>query len=318
MDFDRRGFLRQSAALASAALLASSHAREAKAEMTDQSDAVPVIDTHLHCFAGPDDARFPYHARGPYQPDAPATPEHLLQCMDAADVDFAVVVHPEPYQDDHRYLEHCLEVGGNRLKGTSLFFADRPDSLAAMPGFLKRNVGRVVATRLHAYAPERLPPWGSKELRKMWALAAEAGVAMQVHLEPRYAPLVEPYLDEFRETLVIIDHCGRPFQGTPEEHRRILRWSEQPNTVIKLSSLPRLDQYPHRDIGPVVRELVAAFGAERSIYGGGFGAEATGASYRAYRERLAGYLEGLNPGELAAVLGGTARRVFWGSNEIKN
>ena len=49
-----------------------------------------------------------------------ATPEHLLACMDGGGVDYAIVVHPEPYQDDHRYLEHCLEVGGDRLPRTGL------------------------------------------------------------------------------------------------------------------------------------------------------------------------------------------------------
>lgn len=88
----------------------------------------PVIDTHLHCFAGATEPRFPYHPQGPYRPAEPATPEHLLKCMAEAGVDHAVVVHPEPYGDDHRYLEHCLEVGRGKLKGTCLFFADRPDS----------------------------------------------------------------------------------------------------------------------------------------------------------------------------------------------
>ena len=83
-----------------------------------------LVDTHLHCFAGSDDPRFPYHDRAPYRPDEPATPQHLLKCMDDAGVEFAVVVHPEPYQDDHRYLEYCLEVGKGRLKGTVLLFAD--------------------------------------------------------------------------------------------------------------------------------------------------------------------------------------------------
>src|SRR5688572_11647246 len=80
----------------------------ASADQTKKKQT-PVVDTHLHCFAGKDDKRFPYHPNGPYQPEKPATPEHLLKCMDEAGVDFAVVVHPEPYQDDHRYLEHCLE-----------------------------------------------------------------------------------------------------------------------------------------------------------------------------------------------------------------
>lgn len=59
---------------------------------------VPVVDTHLHCFAGKDDPKFPYHKDAPYKPDEAATPEHLLACMKDAGVDFAVVVHPEPYQ----------------------------------------------------------------------------------------------------------------------------------------------------------------------------------------------------------------------------
>src|SRR5437899_3095697 len=46
-----------------------------------------LVDTHVHCFAGKDDARFPYHGRAPYRPDAPATPQRLLQCMDEAGVD---------------------------------------------------------------------------------------------------------------------------------------------------------------------------------------------------------------------------------------
>ena len=44
------------------------------------SEHIPVIDTHLHCFAGKDDDRFPYHRHAPYRPDKAATPHHLLSC----------------------------------------------------------------------------------------------------------------------------------------------------------------------------------------------------------------------------------------------
>src|SRR4249920_2004829 len=99
----------------------------------------PVIDTHLHCFAGTKDSRFPYHPRAPYRPEPAATPEHLLKCMEGAGVSHAIVVHPEPYQDDHRYLEYCLEVGRGRLKGTCLFFADRPGSLDRMAALVDKH-----------------------------------------------------------------------------------------------------------------------------------------------------------------------------------
>ena len=57
------------------------------------------------------DPRFPYHKDAPYRPKDPATPEQLLAAMDAGGVTGAVIVHPEPYQDDHRYLEYCLAKG---------------------------------------------------------------------------------------------------------------------------------------------------------------------------------------------------------------
>src|SRR5262245_31751519 len=97
VPISRRAFLGQTAATSVLAATAPAAAQR----------RVPVVDTHLHCFAGRNDKRFPYHERAPYRPEEVATPEHLLRCMDGGGVDYAVVVHPEPYQDDHRYLEHC-------------------------------------------------------------------------------------------------------------------------------------------------------------------------------------------------------------------
>lgn len=266
------------------------------------------IDTHVHCFAGHGDKRFPYHPRAPYQPDELATPEHLLQCMEQAGVAGAVIVHPEPYQDDHRYLEHCLALGKGRLKGTVLLFCDRPGSLAQLPDLAKRLP--LVALRVHAYAPERLPPFGKPELRSLWKAAADSGLAVQLHLEPRYAPHFTPLIEEFRTTTVVIDHLGRPMQGTPEEHAAIVRWSRFPNTVMKLSAIPPKRSYPHRDIAPIIRQLTAAYGADRMIYGGGSGATATGQSYAEAFEHARTYLAHLTVAEQDKILGGTAARLF--------
>jgi predicted TIM-barrel fold metal-dependent hydrolase len=217
---------------------------------------VPVVDTHLHCFAGRDDKRFPYHERAPYRPDEVASPEHLLRCMDGAGVDQAIVVHPEPYQDDHRYLEHCLQVGKGRLKGTALVFADRPKSVEQLPNLVKRLP--IVAVRIHAYTAERLPPFGRRELRDLWARAADLGIAVQLHFEPRYAARFEPYVKEFANTKVLIDHLGRPFQGTPEEYATVLGLARYQNTLMKLTSIPTPRQYPHREVAPILKQILSA------------------------------------------------------------
>jgi predicted TIM-barrel fold metal-dependent hydrolase len=214
----------------------------------DAAEKSPVIDTHLHCFAGANDPRFPYHPRGPYKPEGAATPEDLLRCMAGAGVDFAVVVHPEPYQDDHRYLEHCLQVGKGKLKGTALVFADQPESVAQLPGLVKNLDVRTV--RIHAYAPDRLPPFGQPALRNLWKQAADLGIMVQLHFEPRYAPGFEPLIKEFADTTVIIDHLGRPFQGTPAEHAVVVGWSKLKNTVMKLSAIPAQARPPNRIAPP--------------------------------------------------------------------
>lgn len=293
MPTTRRAFL------ASALAVPFARATEPKA---------PVVDTHLHCFAGKDDPKFPYHKDAPYQPADAATPEHLLACMKEAGVDYAIVVHPEPYQDDHRYLEHCLAVGKGKLKGTCLFFADRdgaPEKLKALAKAVP-----LVAARVHAYAADRLPPFGKPELTALWKRAAELDLAIQLHFEPKYAAGFEPLIKDFKDTRVLIDHLGRPFQGTEKEYATVLRWAKYPNVVMKLSSVPDRRAYPHRDPQPVVKQLTEAFGPDRLMFGGGYNEKATGVSYRAERERVAGLLAHLSAADRAKVFGGTAAKLF--------
>ncbi len=306
----RRRFLQAAAASASPLLISPSiHSIHLGDDLEHKYQSV-VVDTHLHCFAGQGDPRFPYHPDAPYQPEEPAAPEHLLKCKAEAEVNFAIVVHPEPYQDDHRYLEHCLRVGQGKLKGTCLFFADKPGALDKLTALVNRLDGQIVAARIHAYAPDRLPPFGTPELRSLWKRAGELGLAVQLHFEPRYAPGFKPLIEEFPETTVVIDHLGRPFQGTPEEHSVVIAWARFPNTVLKLSSIPDRTQYPHRDISPVIKTLTKAYDPDRLIYGGGFHSGATGASYRDYRERLRSYLDHLSEADQAKIFGETAARLF--------
>jgi predicted TIM-barrel fold metal-dependent hydrolase len=298
---NRRDFL----AVAAASPMASAFASPRSKDMR-----MPVVDTHVHCFAGPNSERFPYHPLGPYQPTKIAPPERLLELMDAAGVDFAAIVHPEPYHDDHRYLEHCLDVGKGRLKGVCHFVAEADDAVRRLTDLVTRRPGQIVALRVHAYAPERLPKFDSPELRGLCKAAADRGLALQLHFEPRYAIRLQPLIADFPDAPVLIDHLGRPFQGTAEEYQTVLRWSEWPNVSVKLSSLPVTWEYPHRDVTPIVKQLVAAYGADRLIYGGGFSADASGDSYRAARNRVASQLASLTVEDQAKVLGGNAAKLF--------
>jgi predicted TIM-barrel fold metal-dependent hydrolase len=274
----------------------------------DKPKRVPVVDAHVHCFAGAKDRDYPYHKDAPYKPAEAATPQALLKAMEGAGVDHAVIVHPEPYQDSHEYLEYCLKQDKKRLKGTCLFFADRDDAPKKLGALAKKC--SLVTLRIHAYAPERQPPFGKAGMKALWKQAADLGLAVQLHFEPRYAPRFEPYIKEFSKTTVIVDHLGRPFQGTPKEHKVVIDWSKHKNVVMKISALPEPEKYPHRKIAPTVKRLSDAYGASRLIYGGGWSAGVTAKAYRGERERIAGYLAHLSADERSAVLGGNAAKLF--------
>jgi predicted TIM-barrel fold metal-dependent hydrolase len=79
---------------------------------------------------------------------------------------------------------------------------------------------------------------------------------------------------------------------------------------MKVSALPDQNRYPHRELAPIIRKLTDAFGADRMIYGGGFNAQATGESYRKYREQVADALSHLTASDQSKVLGGTAAKLF--------
>jgi predicted TIM-barrel fold metal-dependent hydrolase len=64
-----------------------------------------LIESHVHLFAD-DPGRFPYNSAA-YKP-RPAPVEQYVKFAREARVDHAIIVHPEPYQDDHRYLEYSL------------------------------------------------------------------------------------------------------------------------------------------------------------------------------------------------------------------
>ena len=106
-----------------------------------------LIETHVHLFAG--DPRFPYNS-GSYAPHKLPVEEYV-KFAGEAHINHAIIVHPEPYQDDHRYLEYCFahEPSPGFFKGTCLFDPIDPATPQRMQALVKRNPGRIVGLRIH-------------------------------------------------------------------------------------------------------------------------------------------------------------------------
>ena len=66
----------------------------------------------------------------------------------------------------------------------------------------------------------------------------------------------------------------------------VMRWARLPNTIVKVSSLTAIEADPKLKLEPILRALTDAWGADRMIYGDGFGPTTTGASYAQAFERF--------------------------------
>src|SRR5581483_3354392 len=95
-------------------------------------------------------ARVPYAPQAPYKPPAYTLEDHV-KLADAAGLAHSIIVHPEPYQDDHRYLEYAFghEPRPGYFKGTCLFDPFREDTPERIRALMSRWPKRLVAMRIH-------------------------------------------------------------------------------------------------------------------------------------------------------------------------
>jgi predicted TIM-barrel fold metal-dependent hydrolase len=239
-----------------------------------------LIESHIHLFAGDPD-RFPYNSAS-YKPQALPVEEYVKFAREAR-LDHAVIVHPEPYQDDHRYLEYCLahEPSPDFFKATCLFDPIDPATPKRMQALVLKHPGRIVALRIHETHAAETPSTTSGLIRDRdlkdpqivvtWRAAHELGLAIQIHCIPHYAVAIGELASKFPAAPVILDHLARPGQGTPEEYEQVLKLAKLSNVYMKYSSTgvesASREPFPHRDAKPLVKRVYQAYGADRMLWG---------------------------------------------------
>jgi predicted TIM-barrel fold metal-dependent hydrolase len=231
----------------------------------------PIVDSHVHLFAA-DLKRFPLAPNAPYKP-TPLPVEEYVKFATSVGIDRAVIVHPEPYQDDYRYLEYAFtkEPRPFFFKGICLFDPtahDTPDRLSALVG---NNPRRIVGLRIHethkpgtpslTEGPIKDRDMHSPAMKATWRRVQQLGLAIQMHFLPFYATQIYEVAEQFPEVPVILDHLGRFNQGTPADFAAVLRLAKLPRVYMKYSNATSAD------IKPSVRKIYDAWGPDRMIWG---------------------------------------------------
>jgi predicted TIM-barrel fold metal-dependent hydrolase len=272
--------------IAGAAALAGVRAMQGMTGALPDTSSVPgrpqgvLIESHIHLFAGDPD-RFPYN-NASYKP-ATAPVERYVQFAREVRLDHAVIVHPEPYQDDHRYLEYSLahEPAPGFFKGTCLFDPIDPATPERMRALVEKHPRKIVALRIHELHAAGTPSTTSGLIRDRdlndpqmavtWRAAHDLGLGIQIHCIPHYAKPIGNLAGRFRETPVILDHLARPGQGTPQEYEQVLALAKLPRVYMKFSRTgvesASKQPFPHLDAKPLVRRVYEAFGPDQMIWG---------------------------------------------------
>lgn len=303
MNFSRRDWL-AGAAVAAAA----------------DPDSTVTVDTHIHLFSE-DAKRFPYHPNAVYRPPAaPLSP--YLEFVKQAGISHTVIVHPEPYQDDHSYLEYCFAHEPSPLffKGTCLFDPIDPATAGRISRLAARNPKRIVALRIHCNRTRGVAPTTSGAIRdrdlrdprvkSTLGALQDLRMAAQFHIIPYHAAAVLALAAEFPGVQFIIDHLARSGAGTPAEYAHVLEMGRLKNVVMKFSAVVYSSQepYPHQDVRALVRQTYDAFGPDRMIWGGlGHAMQ----DYRRQAEMFEQMFAFASAGDRNKIRGGNAMRLFW-------
>jgi L-fuconolactonase len=283
------------------------------------STSPELIETHIHLFAG--DPRFPYNSAS-YTPK-PEPVEAYVKFAQVAHIEHAVIVHPEPYQDDHRYLEYCFahEPSPGFFKGTCLFDPIDPETPRRMQALVKRSPGRIVALRIHETHEAgtlsttsgliRDRDLKNPQMAVTWRAAHELGLAIQIHCIPHYAVAIGELASKFPQTPVIIDHLARPGQGTAEEYEQVLKLGQIPRVYMKYTTTgvasASKQPFPHLDAKPLVKRVYQAFGPDKILWGE-LGVNMT--EFQQASQLLNLMLDSASPSERAKIKGLNAKKLF--------
>ena len=223
-----------------------------------------------------DTERFPFYPKAAYAPD----PSRLeadplvayLNRLETEGIDRAVLVHPEPYGDDHRLVKDCLEREPERFRGTSLFYPKDPDAPKKLADLVDREP-RIVATRFHAHRGKEmyLDRFGDAGVLALWEKAGELGLVIELHIGPNYGSQVRDVIRDHSDFPVLIDHLAEPHKGSGVEFADILDLGRFENVYMKLSGLNHFskDEPHYRDAMPFTRWVAEAFGPDRMVWGSG-------------------------------------------------
>jgi predicted TIM-barrel fold metal-dependent hydrolase len=253
--------------LAGAALLSqavsSTYAQDPK--------AMNYIDAHVHVWT-PDTARYslaPGFGKEDMKP-ASFTPEELFRHCKPVGVGRINLIQMSFYGFDNSYMLDMIAKHPGVFVGTAVIDPLGKDPAGLMDELAKKGVR---AFRIHPKLSEQpIEKWLEPEgYRKMFAAGARNNQAISCLIGPDGLPELDRMCTAFPDTPVIIDHLARiGADGVirEEDVDRLCAMAKHKKVLLKVGAFYALGKKrpPYDDLAPLIKRVVAAFGARRCMW----------------------------------------------------
>lgn len=279
---------------------------------------IEIIDTHTHVVA-PDRVAYPMAPLGGQQSDwsqARPTPHTaLVAAMDAAGVHRAIVVQASTaYGHDNSYAAEAIAAHPGRFVGVFSVDVLAHDACERIRHWRGRGFAGFRLFTTGTTMPGQQTWLDDPRSFPAWALAQELGLPVCLQMTAKGIPLLRAVMARFPGVTMLLDHLARPdlSDGPPYALAAPL-WSlaDDPQVILKLTSRALdLSAVGASSPAALLKVLLSRFGAQRIMWGSNFPA-ADGTLPELLRRSL-GALDLLGAEDRAAILGGTARRVYPG------
>lgn len=268
-----------------------------------------IIDSHVHIWKN--DPKFPWAPETTSSPTYDATPEMLLELMDANGVEKTVLVQVIYYRWDNSYTAEAMRKYPDRFFGVCRINPEDSKS----PDHLSRWVAE------HGFRGVRLSPstdtsgdWFKSPLMDpIFTCAAQLKTPVLILTGPSRLPDLAEVLKRHGDVDVIVDHMSDCPIDAPEKLKLLLDLAKFEKVYVKISHTWSLSKmaYPWRDTFSMVKRVYEAFGARRLMWGTDWPVSLNKATYTQTLSVVRDEMDFFSPEEREWVLGKTALKI-WG------
>ncbi len=301
------------ATVAGAASLAATSLLPKLSAAAEPADSRGWIDAHVHVWH-PDTVKYPISPRfkqADMQPPSFTAAELFAHCRPVG-VDRIVLIQMSFYEYDHTYMTEVMQAHPGVFSGVALIDY-RAENLAG-------QVDRLTSQGMRGfrlYSPDIVAGVDDPRMAMLWSKAAKDGFAICPLINPTDIHHVDALCKRFPDTTVVVDHFARVgVSGTIEAGplEDLCGLAKYSNAHVKTSAFYALGKKmpPYKDLIPMIRKVVDAFGPERLMWASDCPFQVQGEhDYESSLALIRDHIDFLSDSDKRWMLNKTAEKVFF-------